>query len=364
MVRNTLCMTCSPVLFTWTFCIMKCYKYRLKLTTKQEKQINQMIWCCRFVYNKWVAESKEKYIWKFNLMKELKDWKKEYTWLKECNSQSLQQTISNLDKAYQNFFKKRSKYPKFHKKESWWAIHIPQHITFADWILKVPKMKLKTIEHRELKGNIRNCTISRTATWKYYVSIITDYVEQKPSWTWTVWIDVGIKEIATISDGTAISNPRRLQKSMRKLKKQQRWLSRKVKWSSNRNKQRKRVAVIHEKVSNQRKDYLHKATTGLSKRYETVVVEKLNVKWMLKNHKLAQSISNVGRWMFEDMLKYKMNVIEVNPKNTSKMCSNCGNIKEQLKLSDRIYSCDTCWEIMDRDYNASLNILARATTKI
>ena len=336
----------------------------MKPTKQQEQQIVQMIWCCRFVYNKWLAESKEKYIWKFNLIKQIKDWKKEYIWLKQCNSQSLQQSIINLDKAYQNFFKKRSRYPKFHKKEKWWAVHIPQHITLDDWILKVPKMKLKIIEHRELKGNIKNCTIIKTATWKYYVSILTDYVEQKPTLAWIVWIDVGIKEIATISDGTIISNPRRLQKSMRKLKKQQRWLSRKVKWSSNRNKQRIIVARIHEKIANQRKDYLHKATTKLATNYKTVVIEKLNVKWMMKNRNLSEAISNVGWWMLKEMLKYKVEVIEVNPRNTSKMCSNCGNIKEQLKLSDRIYTCDTCSLELCRDYNASLNILARATVTI
>lgn len=350
---------------TWTFCIMKCYKYRLTPNAYQKQLLAQNFGCARMIYNWGLWLSKEKYPWRVNLANQLKEKKKELPRLKDCYSQVLQQSLKNLDIAFQRFFKKKSKYPNFKKKSNTQSIRYPQFTSITDMHIKLPKIwEIKCVFHRECKGKIKSMTITKTATWKYYVSILTDYTEQKPSWVWSVGIDVGIKTFAVCSDGQQFENPKYLRKAMRRLKKQQRRLSRKQKWSANKTKQRLIVARLHEKVSNQRQDFLHKTSTTISRMYEVACLEKLNIKWMMKNHCLAQSISDVWRWMFKTMLQYKMEVKEIwTFKPSSKTCSNCWNIKKDLKLSDRTYHCEACWIEIDRDYNASINIKAMATVE-
>lgn len=343
---------------------MKTRKYRLTPNKIQEQQLAKNFWCSRRIYNYWLWLSKEKYPWYVNLANTLKEKKKELPRLKESYSQVLQQSLKNLDSSFQNFFKKRAKYPNFKKKSNTQSIRYPQFTSITDTHIKIPKIWLvKCKFHRECKWKIKSMTITKTATWKYFVSILTDYTEQKPSWVWAVWIDVGIKTFAVCSDGQQFENPKFLRKSIKKLKKQQRRLSRKQKGSKNKNKQRLIVARLHEKVSNQRQDFLHKTSTTIARQYETVCLEKLNIKWMMKNHCLAQSISDVWRWMFKTMLQYKMGVKEIwTFQPSSKKCIKCWNIKKDLKLSDRMYHCDICWYKEDRDLMASKNILAMATT--
>ena len=347
---------------------MYTYKFRIYPNKEQQALLANSFWCCRFVYNKWIATRQEMYKkWEkanyYTLAWLLKERKQELPRLKVAYSQSLQQSLKNLDRAYKNFFAKRSKYPRFKKKFAKQSCHFPQHTSIEGMKIKFPKLWLVRCKlHRSVEGCIKNMTITRTPSWKYYVSICTDHAPQKPRGTGSVGIDVGIKELGYCSDGYVIKNPKFLKKAMKRLKKQQRFMSRKKKGSRNRNKQRVRVARLYEKVTSQRRDYLHKVSTRLQKNYETVVVEDLNINNMVKNHCLAQAIIDVSRWMFFTMLDYKTNLIKVKPHNTSKTCSRCGHVKEKLSLEVRAYTCGACWLIIDRDYNASLNILARATT--
>ena len=298
----------------------------------------------------------------YTLANLLKEKKQELERLKVPYSQSLQQSLKNLDTAFQRFFKKKAKYPRFKKKSYGWSVCYPQHTDIIDSYIKLPKIGMvKCNFHRELKGKVKRMTITKTPTWKYFVSILTDYDDQRTNGHGMVAIDVGIKEFGVRSDGVFIPNPRHLKKKLKRLKKQQRRLSRKQKWSSNRNKQRLRVARLHEEVSDCRKDFLHKTSTTIAKQYDTLVLENLRVRNMVKNHCLAQAISDMWWRTFRTMCEYKMKVIVVDPRNTSKTCSNCWNIANDLKLSDRTYTCVACDREWDRDYNASLNILARAT---
>lgn len=341
---------------------MKTFRYRIMPNKIQEITLAQNFWCVRYIYNWGLWLSKEKYPWWINLSNQLKEKKKELPRLKDWYSQALQQSLKNLDTAFQRFFKKKSKYPNFKKKSNTQSIRYPQFTSITETHIKLPKIWLIRCKfHRECKWNIKSMTITKTATNKYYVSILTDYTEQKSSWVWSVGIDVGIKTFAVCSDGQQFENPKYLRKVMRKLKKQQRRLSRKQKWSTNKNKQRLIVVKLYEKVSNQRQDFLHKTSTTISRQYWIVCLEKLNVKWMMKNHCLAQSISDVWRWMFKTMLQYKMEVKEIwifEP--SSKKCYNCWAIKKDLTLKDRTYHCDVCGYSEDRDLMASKNILAMA----
>lgn len=343
---------------------MKTYKYRISPNKEQIQKLSQNFGSARFVYNRWLWISKEKYPWRVNLANQLKEKKKELPRLKDCYSQVLQQSLKNLDTAFQRFFKKKSKYPNFKKKSNTQSIRYPQFTSITDTHIKLPKIwEIKCKFHRECKWKIKSMTITKTATNKYYVSILTDYTEQKPSGVWSVGIDVGIKTFAVCSDGQQFENPKYLRKAMRRLKKQQRRLSRKQKWSSNKTKQRLVVARLHEKVSNQRQDFLHKTSTTISRQYWIVCLEKLNVKWMMKNHCLAQSISDVWWGIFKTMLQYKATVKEIwTFQPSSKTCFNCWAIKKDLTLKDRTYHCDVCGYSEDRDLMASKNILAMATT--
>lgn len=346
---------------------MKSWRYRIYPTEKQKQELAQCFGNCRFVYNWWLSTWKSMYeSWEkcnyYILANKLNELKQENDRLKLSWSQTLQQALRNLWTSYNRYFDKDSRYPRFKNKYDRQSVTYPQSTKIVDWNIFVTKIwVIKTKLHRECLWNIKRMTITKTLTWKYYVSITTDYEVGKPTTSGSVWIDVGIKEFATLSDWTQIANPKFLKTSLRRLKKQQRKLSRKKKWSNNCNKQRLVVARLHEKVSNQRKDFLDKVSTEISNKYHTIAIEDLNVKGMLKNHCLAQSISDVGWGMFYTMLHYKANeVLRVDRfAPTTKTCSDCWS-KQNMKLSDRIYNCEACWHREDRDVNASKNILAMA----
>lgn len=341
---------------------MKTYKYRIYPTKVQQEYLWKCFWCCRFVYNRWLWLSKEKYTWYYNLSNQLKDLKDNNVWLKEVYSQSLQQSLKCLDNAFKNFFKKNWKYPKFKKKWNTNSIHYPQFTSITDREIKIPKIwYIKCKFHRPCLWKIKSMTITKTASWKYCVSILTDYSQWKPSWVWEVWVDMWIKEFAILSNWMIYHNPKYLKKSQKKLKRLQRWMSRKKKWSSNRNKFRIKLARQYEKVVNQRLDFHHKVSREIANQFWFVAMEKLNIKWMMKNHKLANSIWDVGWYQFKTLLSYKTKVLEIDTfQPSSKTCSNCWNIKETLWLNERTYHCDVCWHIEDRDVNAAKNILAMA----
>lgn len=349
--------------------MLKAFKYRISPTKEQSVLINKHIGCVRFVYNLALETKRMAYVSNrislscFELHKQLADLKKECDWLKEINSQSLQQSITNLDRAYTRFFKGQGEFPKFKRKSNVGSFNIPQRINIIDNKLVIFKFKegIGITIHRPIKGVIRQATISQTATGKYFASILCDTgeVNKKPKSIkerTTIGIDLGIKSLLATSDGQSFDNPKFLRKAQSRLKFVQR------KYSKHKGKRAKhKLAKLHEKVANQRKDFLHKISTQLINNHDSIAIENLQVSNMLKNHTLAQAISDCGWSMFVDFLKYKAewygkNILEIGTfEPSSKTCSNCGSINKELTLQDREWTCK-CGVKHDRDVNAAINI--------
>lgn len=369
--------------------MLKAFKYRIYPNQQQTILLNKHIGASRFIYNlaletKQTAYIKNKVnISSFDLIKQLPDLKKECEWLKELNSQSLQQSITNLDKAYTSFFKGIGGYPKFKKKLSKGSFNIPQNVKIIDGKLIIPKFKegINIVLHRPLKGEIRQATISRTPTGKYFISILCETgeenkVKSKIKEETTIGIDLGLKDFTITSDGEIFSNPRYLNQYLSKLKYTQR------KFSKNKGKRTKeKLAKLHEKIANKRKDFLHQTSTKLVRENQTISLETLNVSGMMKRCKpkqdengkylpnkqsaksgLNKSISDVGWSMFVSMLEYKAewygtNILKIGTfEPSSKTCSSCGYINKELTLKDREWTCIKCNTNHDRDVNAAINI--------
>ena len=350
--------------------MIKAFKYRLNPTPEQSVLLNKHIGSSRFVYN--LALECKQMAWAgnrvnlncFDLIKQLPDLKKECEWLKEINSQSLQQPIRNLDNAFTRFFKGQGSFPNFKKKSNGGSFNIPQNVSLENGKLVIPKFKkgIDIVLHRPAKGEIRQATISRTPTGKYFVSILCETGEvikpkAKIKENTTVGVDVGIKTFLVSSNGEHFDNPKYFRNSLSKLKYVQ------SKFSKNKGKRTKyKLAKLHEKVSNQRKDFLHKISSKLISDNQTVCIEDLNIKGMLANHKLALSISDCGWSMFVDMLRYKAewqgkNILKIGRfEPSSKLCNCCGSINKELTLKDREWTCSNCNSLLDRDVNASINI--------
>lgn len=352
--------------------IYKSYKFRIYPTKKQEVLLGKHFGCVRFVFNRFLNERQEEYLNNGNSLnyydnsKVLTKLKKELIWLKDVNSQSMQSALRNLDVAYNRFFKKIAKFPKFKKKTDKQSFHIPQLLTIKNGKLSIRKFKegIRINIHRQIEGEILNGTVTKTATGKYYVSIVCKVEHQElPPTNSSVGVDTGIKNLAILSDGVKYENIKSLRTSLKKLKYEQRQLSKKMKGSGQRNKQKRKLALIHEKVANTRKDHLHKVSTDIIKNHDVICVEDLAVKNMMKNHKLAQALSDVSLGMFYEMLTYKASwnnktIVKIDrffP--SSKMCSNCNWINQELTLKDREWTCVCCGTAHDRDINASKNIL-------
>lgn len=359
--------------------MVKGFRYRVYPNKEQEKQINQMLGNARFVYN-WALDrrikeyqAEKKNVSAFTLMTELTQLKKqpEYDWLKLSVAQSLQQSIVNMDKAFTRFFKQKKGFPKFKSKhKGTHRVGFPQNtkVDFENNKVSVNKIGwLKTKISRTFDGKIKTATIEKTPTDKFFISITVEMpdvkVKQKPiSKTNAVGIDTGIKTFATLSDGIEIENPKHLKNNIQRLKVLQKRASKKQKKSANRKKANLKVARLHEKIANQRLDFLHKTTTAIAKQYDTVACENLNISGMLRNHKLAQSIADLGLGKFYTLLQYKMaeqggNYLEIGRfEPSSKMCG-CGAINKNLKLSDREWVCPECGIINQRDVLAAKNIL-------
>ena len=302
-------------------------------------------------------------------------YKKEYEWLREVDSLALANAQLNLDKAYRNFFRDKSVgFPKFKSRKinkfSYTTNNQKGTVSIENGYIKLPKLKsrVKIVQHREFDGTIKSCTVSQTPSGKYFVSVLVETEIKELSKTENkVGIDLGLKEFAICSNGYRYANPKHLRKSEKRLKKLQKDLSRKARGSQNRAKARVKVAKLHEKIANQRKDFLHKISSQIISENQAIVIEDLRVSNMLKNHKLAKAISEVSWAEFRTMLEYKAEwyrrEIIVAPSNyaSSQLCSGCGNKSSQTKdLSLRTYVCSECGLEIDRDYNASLNLLKLA----
>ena len=365
--------------------INKAYKYRIYPNQTQRELLEKHFGCVRFCFN-WGLDKKikayqqdKKRLSCFDLINELAKLKKEkeFKWLNEVNSQSLQMSLRNLDNAFTNFFRKQSKFPNFKsKKHNINSFQIPQYLKLSDK-LDIPKIKgIKIISHRKLEGKIKTATVSKTPTGKYYISILAEQNKELPKKpkikeSTAIGIDLGIKTFATLSDGRKIDNPKYLKNSLKKLKRQQRWLSRKIKDSNNRKKQIKKVGLIHEKISNQRSDFLHKFSYQIThenqrlvshnRQVNTIAIEDLNVKGMVKNHCLAQTITDVSWAEFRRQLEYKTewygkNLLVIGRFGASSKTCSCGQVNQELKLSDREWICKECGVKHDRDVLAANNI--------
>ena len=354
--------------------IFKSFKFRIYPNDEQEILLSNHFGCSRFVYNYFLNERKEQYqknkksdnyYVQAKTLTELKK-QEEYNWLKEVNSQTIQFALRCLDTAYVNFFRGNAQFPNFKSRKHKNTFTIPQFGRLEENKIYIPKFKcgIKVkLDKREIKGKIGKMNITKTPTGKYYVSIFTEQsIEQLPKTNKQVGIDLGIKDFVITSDGIKFKNNRYTKKYSRELKKAQQHLSRKKKGGNGFEKQKLKVAKIHEKITSCRLDTLHKVSYQLVKENDLIVVEDLNVKGMIKNPKLSKHIADVSWGNFVNLLNYKCDwygkeLVKVNRfYPSSKTCNCCGWINKNLKLSEREWSCK-CGKKHNRDLNASKNIL-------
>jgi putative transposase len=355
-------------------------KVRLYPTTEQQEILSQHFGCSRWWWNYALNlcietyQSTGKGLSQSALNAFLPKLKKqeETQWLSECYSQVLQATTLNLVTAYKNFFEGRAKYPRFKSQKNKQSIQYPQSVKVVDNCLKFPGRVgiVKAKLHRPIEGTIKTVTISMTPSGKYYASVLME-LEGSNSTAITdgkiAGIDLGLKDFAIVNDGIKTSkyaNHKHLAKHERNLKRKQQKLARKEKGSKSRDKARILVARVHERVSNVRQDYLHKLSRKLVDDNQVIVVESLNTKGMVRNHKLAKAISDVGWGMFVNFLQYKLDregkvLVEIHrwfP--SSKLCSNCHYQVDEMPLDVRTWTCPNCGTHHDRDGNAAINIRA------
>lgn len=358
--------------------MIKAYSYRIYPTQEQIEHLSQSFGCARFIYNNALAEKIKAYeerkepISSYTLIKRITQLKKEYEWLKVPTTQSLQQSILHLDSAYKRFFKENKWFPKFHKKQGRQSLTYPQGIKVFDNTIQIPKIwKVEYRKDRWFTGEVKTCTVTKTPTNKYFISILVDDWKELPAKVESkeiLGIDLWIKEFAVLSNWERIKNPKFLRENIARLKVLQRRASKKQKWSANRSKANLKVARANERIANKRKDFLHKLSTRIVSENQAIGLENLNVKWMLANHKLAQAISDVSWSEFRRMLTYKCewhgkNLIVIDRfAPSSKLCT-CWYKNTELKLSDREWTCPKCWIIHDRDLLASQNIARFAKTR-
>lgn len=358
----------------------KTYKFRIYPTAEQEVLLAKHFGCTRFVYNHFLNERKEQYQQNkksdnyYAQAKSLTEIKKkaDTEWLKEVNSQTLQFALRSLDTAFLNFFRGNAQFPKFKSRKHKNSFTVPQNGCVSNGLLFTPKFKdgIKIKLHRDIVGKIGKMSISKTPTGKYYVSIFTEQViEELPKTNKQVGIDLGIKDFVITSDNKKFKNNRYTKKYAKKLKKAQQHLSRKQKGSNGFEKQKLKVAKIHEKIASCRLDTLHKVSYELVRDNGLIVIEDLNVKGMIKNRKLSKHIADASWGNFVNLLQYKCDwygreLVKVNrffP--SSKTCNVCGWINQDLNLSIREWTCKNGHKL-HRDLNASKNILKEGLKNI
>ena len=359
--------------------MLRAIKYELNPTDTQKVQIKQTCGCCRKVYNIMLdrkisayKDGKQK-ISTYDLIKELVTLKEELPYLKEVPSQTLQQAIMNMGNAFEQFYKRGNKgYPMFKKKGCKDSFRIPVAcvIDYDNWVIKVAKIgniKFFKGHNKQINGRIKSYTISHTSTDRYFISVLYETEDRKKlNNNKSVGIDMGIKDFAILSNGKVFENQKYLKHNLRKLRVLQRTVSRRYQQgkkrevqSNNWKKAVKQVAKLQEHIAFQRYDYLHKVSTWIAKNYSAVCVETLNVKGMMKNHHLAQAISDCSWGMFINMLEYKCdNLVKIDKwLASSQTCSVCGHKEETVKnLKIREWTCPVCGTHHNRDLNAARNI--------
>ena len=355
----------------------KAFKYRIYPNREQRILLAKTFGCTRFVYNHYLAKRKDAYekdgitLSYSACAKDLVSLKKEYEWLKEVDSVALQSSVKNLDTAYINFFRKKAEYPRFKSKKthrySYTTKYTNGNIELYENKVKLPKIGLVKIKKtRAPKGRLLSATVSQVPSGKYYVSLCYTDVEEVlfPLTYNETGIDLGIKDFIVLSNGEKVENPKYLKKSIEKLKKLQKQQSRKTKGGRNWIKNRIKIARLHEKIANQRMDFINKLSTRIIREYDIICIEDLKVENMLKNHNLAQSISDVSWSKFTTQLEYKAEWYGKVIKKvdtfyaSSQTCHCCGYKNEETKdLNVREWTCPKCHSNHDRDVNASINIL-------
>ncbi|MFH1454576.1 MAG: RNA-guided endonuclease TnpB family protein [Armatimonadota bacterium] len=352
---------------------LKGHKYRIYPNAAAIRILEQHFGSVRYVYNYFLGlrikayKEEGKTIDGFSCKRMLVELKKEKSWLKDINSQSLQQFVLDLEKSYRRFFKGLGGYPVFKKKANRQSFAVPQNFKTIDGKLYIPKLKngINIKLHRELEGCAKTVIISKSPTGKYYASFSCEVeIDKLPKNNKEIGVDLGLNHFAILSNGEKIEHPKTLRRSQKKLSRLQRKLSGKQKGSSNRNKARLKVAALHEKIGNQRKDFLHKLSFRLIRENQAIHLEELIVKNMVKNRCLSKAISDSGWGEFTRQLDYKSEwygrqfnqIPRFYP--SSKTCNVCGFVFKELQLSQRSWNCTDCGSIHDRDINAANVILS------
>ena len=358
--------------------MLRATKVRLYPTPKQAEYLNAQFGAVRFAYNKALHIKKHAYQRhgvNLNPRKDLKPLlavakrSRKYAWLKEYDSMALQQAVINLDIAFSNFFnpKLKARFPSFKRKHGRQSSYHCVGIKVLDGAIKIPKLSpIEALIHREIKGELKSVTLSRTATGKYYASLLCDdgaEAPAKPTLITTVTgLDMGLSHYAIKSDGGKVANPKHLINASRNLRRKQKALSRKKKGSSNRRKARLQLAAVHERVANARADFQHKLSRTIVDENQAVIVETLKAANMMKSHNLARAIGDAGWASFITKLEYKaaekgVHLVKLDQWfASSKTCHCCGHKMAEMPLHKRIWQCPKCGVEHDRDINAAINI--------
>ena len=357
----------------------KSYKFRLYPNKKQMMMFEKTFGCSRFIWNQMLADKIQHYKETGQTLKNTPaQYKRDYPWLKEVDSLALCNVQLNLQKAYKSFFQSNFGFPKFKSKrhhQSYQTYNQKGTIAIENGKVKLPKIGwVKVKAHRKMTGLIKSATISMTKTGKYFISILCETdIPSYPKTNSSIGIDLGLEHFAILSTGEKIENPRFLVRSSKKLAREQKILSRRVlvakqsgkklSESMNYQKQRLKVAKLHEKISNQRRDFLHKLSINLIKNHDRICMEDLASKNLMRNHHLARAIGDASWSEFVRMLEYKADWYEKQVSKisrwfpSSQICSSCGFNSGKKALHIREWACEKCGAHHDRDLNASINIL-------
>lgn len=348
---------------------MLTYKRKLDLTKAQETRINSWIGACRVVYNLSLEirieawKNKQITLHRYELMKQLPELRRGTDWIADVPSNSLVDVIDRLDKSYQRFFKGAG-FPKWANKKYYKSILFKQNkniIRLGNNKINIPKVgNLKLFKDGDINGNIKVATIKKEPTG-YFIYIVTDATKniQNQDENQVLGIDMGVANFYVDSNGVFVENPRHFKKYEAKLRIENRSLARKKKGSNSWKKQAKKLALLHHKIGNIRKDFLHKESTRIAKENHTVYLEDLNVKGMSKNKNLSKHILDCGWSTFRQMLTYKTNVVAINPRFTSQICNDCGVKDAKSRISQSKFVCTNCGVESNADENAAKNILSK-----
>lgn len=366
--------------------IRKAYRYRLYPNNAQATLLDKHFGCARLIWNWSLAEKIRVYqetgesLSRYQLQAQLPVMKQsDKPWLTEVNAQSLQASLVNLDRAFLNFFKHKTRFPRFKRKNQRQSFQVPQRgqIDFERGRLIIPKFQegIRCAISRRFEGEKKTFTVSKTTTGKYFVSVLVETPEdapKKPAATegGTLGVDVGLRDFCILSTGERVANPRHLRSEIARLKILQNRASKKQKGSSNRRKANRKVARLHEKIANQRSDFLHKTTHRLcnENQVDSIAIEDLNVSGMMKNHFLAQSIADVSWSEFFRQIEYKtewrgINLLRIGRFEPSSRLCTCGVVNKDLKLGQDTWTCESCGKTHDRDILAANNIKRFALTR-